>query len=116
MIPPFDLTSDIIDMVAVMKGLGVTEAFSRSADFSLMSEHPLKVDNFVHRSVINVHEKGTEAASATGMSIGLMCIEHLDPDPVCINKAFVFQVRYKASKNNYLILFHGRVVDIAKAQ
>jgi len=47
MIPPFDLTSDIIDMVAVMKGLGVTEAFSRSADFSLMSEHPLKVDNFV---------------------------------------------------------------------
>jgi len=101
-----------------MINAGVETAFSDNADFSLLSELKLKVTKFVHKAVINVDEKGTEAAAATGVGISLMSYT----EPVVINKAFIFQIRHsdtvldsKVGVHEH-VLFQGRVVDIETAQ
>lgn len=46
--------------------LGIEAPFSNSADFSGISEtEPLKIDEIIQKTFINVTEDGTEAAAAT---------------------------------------------------
>lgn len=54
----------------VFESLGVKTAFTNQADFSgITSDEPLKADEIVHETFINVDEERTEAAAATAMPL-----------------------------------------------
>lgn len=46
--------------------LGMRDMFSDFANFSLMSERPIKVSEVKQKAFIEINEKGSEAAAVTG--------------------------------------------------
>jgi serine protease inhibitor len=90
--------------------MGLGNAFSDAADFSgINPEIPLQISRVIHKSFVDVNEKGTEAAAVTVVEI----IETSMPDgPVknikyfTANKPFVFIIREKTSG---VLLFMGKV-------
>lgn len=60
----------------------------------------------VHKALIDVGEKGTEAAAATGMSVGITSVR-VDPrTTVKFNRPFLLSI---ISKDTQSILFCGKV-------
>ena len=94
-----------------LSDLGMPTAFSSGADFSGMSAAGrLAISKVVHKSFIDVFEKGTEAAAATGMSMMLTSLPVEDPDMVrfIADHPFLFFIQDRESE---LVLFLGRVSD-----
>lgn len=88
-------------------GLGMVDAFDGSrADFSGIDGRPqfLFVQDVLHKGFIAVDEKGTEAAAATAVVIG---IESLPPS-LTVDRPFLFLIRDIPTGS---VLFLGRVVD-----
>ena len=72
-------TEESYQLADVFKALGVTRAFSDTADFSGITEDTaLKVDAVIHKTFIDVDEEKTEAAAATGIA---MVGATMMPDP-----------------------------------
>ena len=91
--------------------MGMVDAFSADrADFSGMTDATdLKIDAVVHKAFIKVDEEGTEAAAATGVSVGITSVQpESKPIEMRIDRPFIFVIRHTTSG---AILFMGRVVD-----
>lgn len=79
-LPKFKLESSI-DLKTALQQMGLKRVFDESsADLSGMvdrvnSENPLYVTSVLHKSFIEVHEEGTEAAAATGIAVGSKAAE-----------------------------------------
>ena len=58
-----------VEFVFYLFQLGMTEIFSDNANLRglLESDQPLKISSVVHKTFIEIDEKGTEAAAATGL-------------------------------------------------
>jgi serpin B len=106
--PKFEFQKKI-DMNSVLNGMGMSNAFDpNQADFSGMDgKRDLFISDVVHQAFVAVDEKGTEAAAATGISVGAMAIV-VPPNNFTADHPFVFLIRDKESG---LILFMGRVQD-----
>lgn len=78
-----------------LKQLGIKDAFDTSAaDLSLMNEEHIKnlyISDVLHKTYIKVDEKGTEAAAATSVEVGVTSIPSVDKQ-LDFNKPFIYGV------------------------
>ena len=111
-IPKFKLTSQF-SLAAVLRAMGMTDAFSRSADFSGMNgKRDLSISAVIHKAYVDVNEEGTEAAAATGVTMRLTSVGPGARPPVFrADHPFLFFIRDNQSGS---ILFIGRVTNPKK--
>jgi serpin B len=107
-LPRFRITTSVSLAPTLIK-LGIRQAFAGSADLSGISATSLKLSDVVHKSLIDVNETGTEAASATGTKVGVSAAL----SEFLANHPFLFVVQAPESVHN-TILFIGRLTDPAK--
>ena len=95
-----------IDMKSTLQKMGLKKVFNENeADFSHMTEKPgLFVSSVVHKSYLMVDEQGTEAAAATGITIGVTSMP-APPTMFVADHPFLFFILQKSSG---AILFMGR--------
>lgn len=111
--PKFKIESRF-EMKKVLMEMGIKAAFTKSADFSKMNgKSNLLIDEVIHKSFIEVSEKGTEAAAATAVVVREKSMVMKDNPKVVINRPFVFVIR--ENKNN-AILFIGKYVKPEKSK
>ncbi len=110
-IPKFKFETEY-QMSDTLKDMGMVQAFSDSADFSLMTgKKGLKIDQVVHKAFVQVDENGTEAAAATAVvMVGTAMEQNPQPStPVFrADHPFIFIIQQQDTGN---ILFMGRVSD-----
>ena len=108
-IPKFKLTSQF-SLAAVLKAMGMTDAFSSSANFSGMNgKRNLAISAVIHKAYVDVNEEGTEAAAATAVTMKLTSMGPGSRPPVFrADHPFLFLIRDNQSGG---ILFLGRVMN-----
>ncbi|MDR3322563.1 MAG: serpin family protein [Synergistaceae bacterium] len=108
-IPKFKLESTF-NLANALSALGIRSAFLPGlADFSLMNgKRDLFIGMAIHKAVVEVDEKGTEAAAATavGMVRSTSFVTLEEPVVFRADHPFIFVIRDEASGT---ILFMGRV-------
>ena len=107
-IPRFQFTTPSVSLVEALKKMGMTAAFSMSADFSGISNERLVISDVLHKAFIKVDEEGTEAAAATGV---ILKWEYQPQDPTAefvADRPFIFFIR---DTQTGAILFMGRIMD-----
>ncbi len=104
-LPRLDLAQDF-NLGDTLKKLGMKQAFSPGqADFSGMTDQTeLFISSVVHKSFLKVDEQGTEAAAATGVTIGVTSMPS-PPTMFVADHPFLFLIR---QKDTGVILFMGR--------
>jgi serpin B len=87
--------------------MGMTDAFSADADFSVMNgKRELCLSDVIHKAFVDVNEEGTEAAAATAVMMTASAFPQL---PVFrADHPFMFLIRDTQSG---AILFMGRVTN-----
>uniref|UniRef100_A0A2D4GBC9 Serpin domain-containing protein n=2 Tax=Micrurus TaxID=8634 RepID=A0A2D4GBC9_MICCO len=104
-LPRFTIEQEI-DLKNALKGVGITEVFSQSADLTAMSDNKLLyLSKAVHKSILEVNEEGSEAAAASGM-IAISRMAVLYPQ-IIVDHPFFFVVRNRITGT---IIFMGRVM------
>lgn len=105
-LPKFTLTYDAY-LNDALKALGMTPAFRPRADFTRMSPSgdQMCIDFVRQKTRVDVDERGTRAAAATGVGIGVVSFTAFVAD-----RPFVFVIRERASG---AILFVGLAGDPA---
>ena len=93
-----------------LQKMGMPTAFTGSADFSGMDgTKGLSIQSVIHQAFVDVNEEGTEAAAATGVSVGKSISQQV---PVFrADHPFIFMIQDRQNGN---ILFMGRVINPAK--
>jgi serpin B len=105
-LPRFKFEYDL-DLMRVLKALGMNDAFSEKADFSgLDGRRDLFVSGVFHKAFVEVKEEGTEAAAAT--AAGAVATSMPASVSLEVDRPFVFLIR---DRETGAILFMGRVVD-----
>jgi serpin B len=108
-LPRFKVTHEF-QLGKTLAGMGMPLAFSLKADFSGMTgAKELCIDEVVHQALVDVDEKGTEAAAATAVAIAVKAV----PPPQQVREfradhPFMFAIR---DHHTGSILFLGRVAD-----
>ncbi len=104
-LPRFEVES-FFNLNGALADLGMPDVFSPGqADLSgINGARNLFVQAAVHKAFIKVNEEGTEAAAATGISVGITSV----PTQFLANHPFLFLIRDNVTGS---ILFLGRVVD-----
>ncbi|HWB55138.1 MAG TPA: serpin family protein [Tepidisphaeraceae bacterium] len=109
-LPKFKTTTEI-DLAKILATMGMKDAFDPAhADFSgIIGRRRLFISDVIHKTFVDVNEKGTEAAAATGIvcasSLRLM---GLPPVVFRADHPFLFLIR---DRNSGAILFMGRIVN-----
>ena len=94
-------------LVPLLKGLGMSIAFSNHADFSRMHVPPprLQISQVRHSAYVRVDEEGTTAAAATSVGITTTAIE-LPPKTFVVDHPFVLALRDERTAS---LLFIGAI-------
>lgn len=90
----------------VLKALGIERVFTDAAELDGIGAG-LKITDVFHKTYVKVDEKGTEAAAATGVVIGVRSMPPA-PKPFTVDRPFVF---YIEDAKTGRVLFVGRVSD-----
>ena len=106
-VPVFEM-EEKIKLKDALNALGIEKAFTDSADFNLMSDTPLAIDEVLHKAKIKVDEEGTEAAAVTAVvmrATGML----MDRFEFVADRPFLFFI---VDTQNDLVLFTGKVCDL----
>jgi len=110
-LPKFKVEYGVKRLNSVLEKLGMEIAFNPyDANFSgIASVIPenLYISYVDHKAVIEVNEKGTEAAAATSVGIGITSL----PPSFIVNRPFFFEIRDDRSGS---ILFMGKILNPAE--
>ena len=91
--------------------LGMVDAFTNAADFSAMKkENNIKIGRIIHKTFINVDEKGTEAAAATAVVMRKKCA--MRNEVMHVNHPFLFIIRSDDLPSGHDILFVSKVESL----
>ncbi|MDZ7271881.1 MAG: serpin family protein [candidate division KSB1 bacterium] len=93
-----------------LSALGLAEAFTDTANFTRINpQGNLYISEVKHKSFVEVDEKGTEAAAATAVVIGVTSV---DPSlfVMRVDRPFLFAIR---DRHSGTVLFIGKVVKLA---
>lgn len=106
-LPRFHATR-AVDLVPHLRAMGVRSALSaEAADFSGMDgAKDLYLTGVFHKAFVDVNEEGTEAAAATGGSVGTTAVH--EPRSFRADHPFIFLIR---DLQTGAVLFMGRVAD-----
>jgi serine protease inhibitor len=110
-LPKFKFESEF-GLADQLKALGMSNAFDpNKADFSGMSDrNDLYISAVIHKAFVAVDEKGTEAAAATAVIVGVTSAPVFDVT-LTIDRPFIFLIRDIPTGQ---ILFVGRVLNPAQ--
>ncbi|XP_040571763.1 iripin-2 [Lepeophtheirus salmonis] len=108
-LPKFELESSF-NLNVGLESMGLTNIFNDHSDLSGIAGDPgeLKVDQIVQNAKINVNERGTKGAAATGMATFVFHSAPIRPPPLVIDHPFMFFIKDSLTG---IILFIGKVVD-----
>ncbi|XP_067894833.1 protein Z-dependent protease inhibitor [Heterodontus francisci] len=105
--PKFKLDKSY-NMERKLRQLGMITPFTNAANFSgISSSYQLKISKVIHKAVIDVNERGTEAAAVTGVS----AVPYSLPSVIKVERPFIFMIYEEITKT---LLFIGRVKDPTK--
>lgn len=112
-LPKFKLSSEY-DLSESLKKMGVTEAFNSEADFSGMDgKKDLSIQTAVHKTFIEVNEEGSEAAAATGVTMGITAMPPSGGVQIFrADKPFIFVIE---TVKDGIIVFMGKVENPNKS-
>ncbi|XP_034509024.1 alpha-1-antiproteinase [Ailuropoda melanoleuca] len=97
--------SGTYDLKTVLSKMGITKVFSNEAELSGITEkEPLMLSKGLHKAVLTVDEKGTEAAGTTVLEAIPMSM----PPVVDFSSPFLVIIYDRNTKSP---LFVGKVVD-----
>jgi serpin B len=92
-LPRFRLETGF-DLVAVLRGLGVQQAFTDHADFSgITGATRLLINAIAHKAYVDVDEQGTEAAAATAVTFRpTAAFRAAQPVTMTVDRPFLFAI------------------------
>ena len=90
----------------IFEKMGITDAFSDKANFSGISKDPLRIDNVIQKTFIEVNEKGAEAAAATAIMLVGMSARPMENKSLTLDRPFFYAITDNISGE---ILFVGKV-------
>jgi len=106
-LPKFNLNY-AVDLVAPLQALGMRTAFTANANFSGISRRePLSISDVKQQAVVEVNEKGTEAAAVTTVTVVATAIA-LPTFQIIVNRPFLFFIQDRQAGT---ILFMGAVYN-----
>jgi serpin B len=104
-LPKFAFTTASVRLGSVLTALGMTDAFTPSADFTGISkDKPLFISDVVHKAMVGVDEHGVEAAAATAVMLAGAGLP-TDIKQVNVNRPFFFGI-YDQPTSTWLFLGH----------
>ena len=106
--PKFSYDYDL-EMKDVLKSLGMPTAFTDGADFSAMSNCDLHIGTVIHKTFIEVAEKGTRAGAVTAVGMKEEGCAPTYKAVIKLERPFVYMIVDTA---NNLPLFVGTVTEI----
>lgn len=106
-LPRFEI-DHTADMVSDLQKLGIEEIFGPNANLSgIIQRGQIKINNIIHKAKIEVNEKGTIAAGATGVIV--IPLMGTSMPRFVADRPFLFFI-YQANTKN--ILFAGRLNEV----
>ena len=107
--PKFKMEHKLENLKSHLKDLGLKQAFEPSPkNFTKLFEDPLMdmyISRVIHQAMIEVDEKGTEAAAATVVEVGVTSMPVI-PTFIRLDKPFLFFIQ---EKHSGIILFMGKM-------
>jgi serpin B len=107
-LPRFKLENDY-DLTSILPAMGMPLAFTTGADFSRMSDDPLRISFVKQKTCVAVNEQGTVAAAVTAIGVEAMMVM-CEPRPFhfVVDRPFFMAIR---ERQTGLILFLGAIFD-----
>jgi len=105
------------EMSSILKNMGITDAFDMDvANFSRLgssSEGPLYITQILHKTFIQVDERGTKAGAATAVSAGAGAAPNPEePKSIILDRPFLYLLI--DCKNN-IPFFIGSIMDVEQS-
>lgn len=107
-IPKFRMEYGIKNLNDSLKSLGMEIAFSESADFSGICDG-LFINEVIHKAIIEVNEKGSEAAASTVVAMASAAPAPKEPITFIADRPFIFLITEDITGT---VLFMGKVLSI----